>query len=200
MALSIELIKQLRQTTGAGVQDCRKALEQANSEYGKALGILRNLGLEKAAKHNDKATRQGMIELYSHGNGRVGVMIEINTETDFGARSKALRAFAHEIALQIAAEAPQYVQDEDIPAHILEKQAAKAAQRAQEEGKPETIIPRIVEGYLKKFKDKNVLLRQVYIRDDGMKVAHLLAQTIANIGENITIRRFIRWEIEAEST
>lgn len=196
MTNSIELIKKLRQATGAGIQDCRKALEQADEDYGKALGNLRAMGMEKATQRVDKPAIHGVIELYSHGNGRVGVMVEVNTETDFTARSTIFRSFAHEIALQIAAAAPHYVRDEDIPARVMEQEAQKAASRACEEGKPEPIIARIVEGTLKKFKDKNVLLRQAYIRDEKVTIGQLLNQAISSVGENIIIRRFVRWELD----
>ncbi len=195
MAISIELIKQLREETGAGIQDCRKALEQANLEYGKALGILREQGMEKAALRVDRPTPQGIIEIYSHGGGQVGVMVEVNSETDFAARSPAFRAFVHEIALQVAAASPLYVRDEDIPAEALEMEAQKAANRARQEGKAEAIVPRIVEGYLKKYKEQTVLLRQPYIRDDKITVEQLLIQTASTVRENIVIRRFVRWEL-----
>jgi elongation factor Ts len=198
MTISIELIKQLREETGAGIQDCRKALEKANSEYGKALGILREQGLEKASQRADRPTTQGIIEIYSHGSGQVGVMVEVNSETDFAARSPAFRLFAHEIALQVAAASPLYVRDEEIPAEVLELEAQKAASRARQEGKAEAIIPRIVEGYLKKYKDLTVLLRQPYIRDDKITVEQLLSQTASSVRENIVIRRFIRWELGEE--
>jgi len=122
-------------------------------------------------------------------------MVEINTETDFAARSAAFRGFAHEIALQIAAASPRYVRDEEIPAEALEEETQKAITRAREENKPEKIIPRIVDGYLKKFKDNNVLLRQAYIRDDQITVEQLLGQAMAAVGENIKIQRFARWEL-----
>ncbi|MDO9349483.1 MAG: translation elongation factor Ts, partial [Anaerolineales bacterium] len=142
---------------------------------------------------------QGMIELYSHGNGRVGVMVEVNCETDFVARSEQFRTFAHEIALQIAAADPQYIREEDIPADVLEHEAAIARARARDEGTPENIFARIVEGRLAKFKDEFVLLRQAYIRDEQVTIEKLLLQNIAAIGENIVIRRFQRWEL-GEST
>ena len=195
---TIELIKQLREETGLGVMDCRMALEQAGASYAEALVILREKAAADAAKRAERPVSQGRVELYSHGGGRIGVMLEVNCETDFAARSAALRAFAHELALQIAAAAPRYVRDEEIPAEDLAQQAEKAAARARAEGKPEAIIPRIVEGYLKKFKDQTVLLRQVSIRDDQVTIAQMLNQAIAAVGENILIRRFIRWEVGEE--
>jgi elongation factor Ts len=196
MGLTIEAIKQLREETSAGVMDCRQALEQANGDVERALAVLREKGLEKAAKRADQPASQGVIETYSHGSGRIGVLVEVNTETDFAARSAALRLFAHEIALQIAAAAPRYVRDEDIPAEMLEKESQEAAERARQAGKPQAILERIVEGQLRKFRDENVLLRQVYIRDEKITIAQLLGQAIARVGENIVIRRFVRWELE----
>ncbi len=198
MNTPIELIKQLRVETGAGVQDCRKALEQFEEDYGKALGFLREQGLEKAANRADRPALQGMVEVYTHGNGRVGVLVEVNCETDFAARSPQVRAFAHEIALQVAAAAPRYVRDEEIPAEVLRVEAQKAEARAREEGKPEAILPRIVAGVLEKYKDQVVLLRQVYIRDESLRVSQLLSQTAAAVRENIVIRRVVRWEAGEE--
>jgi elongation factor Ts len=196
MVLTIEAIKQLREETSAGVMECRQALEQASGDIERALALLRERGLEKSAKRSDHPTNQGVIETYSHGGGRIGVIVEINSETDFAARSAAFRAFAHEIALQIAAAAPRFVRDEDIPAEILEKEAQQAEEQARQAGKPEALLARIVEGQLKKFRDEDVLLRQVYIRDEKITVAQLLRQVIARVGENIVIRRFVRWELE----
>lgn len=198
MNVPIELIKQLRAETGSGIQDCRKALENHANDYPKALGYLREQGLEKAAKMNDRPTGESLVEVYSHGNGRVGVLVEIGTETDFAVRSAALRGFAHEVALQVAAAAPAYVRDEDIPGEVLAEEIRKAETRAREEGKPERIIPRIVEGVVEKYKDRVVLLRQPYIRDETRKVADLHHQAMLAVRENITIRRVIRWEAGEE--
>jgi elongation factor Ts len=195
MAITTEMIKQLREATGAGVLDCRKALENANGDYDKAVDFLREKGLAVAAKRADRTASDGVIELYSHGNGRVGVMVEINCETDFVARSENFRKFAHEIALQIAASSPLYVREEDIPAEVLEKESQIATVRAREEGKPEAILPRIVEGYLNKYKDETVLLRQAYIRDESMTIQELYNQTLVAVGENVIIRRFQRWQL-----
>jgi elongation factor Ts len=189
----------LRRATGAGVLECRKALEGAGGDQKKALDLLREKGLATAAKRADRAASQGMVELYSHGNGRVGVMVEVNCETDFVARSAQFRTFAHEIALQIAAASPQYIKETDIPADVLEHEAEIARARARDEGKPENILDRIVEGRLEKFKDEVVLLRQAYIRDEQIAVEKLLLQNVAAIGENVVIRRFQRWEL-GEST
>jgi elongation factor Ts len=199
MAISIDQIKELRQVTGVGILDCRAALEDANGDFDKAVDFLREKGLAKAAKRSDREASEGMVELYSHGSGRVGVMVEVNCETDFVSRSDEFRHFAHEIALQIAAAAPSFVKTEDIPQEVLEHERQIAREQALTEGKPEKIIDRIVEGRLQKFMDEACLLRQTYIRDEDINVEQLLHQNIAAIGENIVIRRFVRWEL-GEST
>ncbi len=195
MAVSIEQIKQLREETGAGIMDCRKALEQADGDIEKAVEALREKGLATAAKRADREASEGVVELYSHGNGRVGVMVELNCETDFVGRSEGFRALAHELALQIAAAAPLYIREEDIPAAILEHERNLARAAALEEGKPEAVAERIVEGRLAKFMDETVLLRQVYIRDDSLTIQQLMMDKVASIGENLVIRRFVRWEL-----
>lgn len=198
MAITIDEIKSLREETGAGILDCRKALEQAKGDFSLALDYLREKGLATAAKRADRVTNQGVVELYSHGNGRVGVMVEVNCETDFVARSEAFRTMAHEFALQIAASAPTYVSEEDIPESVLEAERDIARRRAQEEGKSGEIVERIVEGRINKLKDEICLLRQAYVRDDTITVEKLLMQNIAAIGENLVIRRFARWELGEE--
>jgi elongation factor Ts len=195
MAISTDLIKQLRETTGAGILECRKALEESDGDMKKALDYLREKGLATAAKRADRKASEGVIELYSHGNGRVGVMVEVNSETDFVGRSEAFRTLAHELALQIAASAPLYIKEDDIPEAVIEHETHIATAKAREEGKPETIIPRIVEGMLNKFKDEFVLLRQPYIRDETISIQQLVNQNIAALGENIVIRRFARWAL-----
>lgn len=199
MAISTDQIKQLREATGAGILDCRKALEQSEGDMKKALDFLREKGLATAAKRASRKASEGVVELYSHGNGRVGVMVEVNSETDFVGRSEAFRTFAHEIALQIAASSPLYIREEDIPADVIEHESKIAANKAREDGKAEAVIPRIVEGYIKKYKDEVVLLRQPYIRDESLTVQQLLNQNIASLGENVVIRRFVRWAL-GEST
>lgn len=199
MAITTEMIKKLRESTGAGILDCRKALEQADGNFDKAVDYLREKGLALAAKRAERAASEGVVELYSHGNGRVGVMVEINCETDFVARSENFRKFAHEIALQIAAASPLYIREEDIPADVLERESAIGAARAREEGKPETVIPRIVEGFIKKYKDETVLMRQAYIRDESITIQELFNQTLVALGENMVIRRFQRWQLGEES-
>jgi len=195
MAITTEQIKELRNATRAGILDCRKALEKSGGDFDKAVDVLREKGLSTAAKRADRDASEGYVELYSHGDGRVGVMVEVNCETDFVARTEAFRNFAHEIALQIAAGAPGYLSADDIPESVIEHEKEIARKRALEEGKPENVIDRIIDGRLEKFRDEACLMRQAYIRDEDINIEQLLLQNIASIGENIIIRRFTRWEL-----
>ncbi len=195
MAITTEMIKELREATGAGILDCRKALEQAGGDYDKAVDFLREKGLAKAAKRADKEASEGVVELYSHANGRIGVMVEVNCESDFVARSEPFRKFAHEVALQVAAASPLYIRAEEIPADVLEHEGQIARARALEEGKPEAVVDRIIAGRIEKYKDEVCLLRQPYIRDETITVEKLLSSLIVSAGENIVLRRFARWEL-----
>jgi elongation factor Ts len=195
MEITTEMIKELREVTKAGVLDCRKALESANGDMQKAVDFLREKGLATAAKRADRKASNGIVELYSHGEGRVGVMVEVNCETDFVARSEQFRKFAHEIALQVAAAAPAYIKEEDIPAEVLEHETEIAKGRAREEGKPEAMMEKIAQGRVEKFKDEVVLMRQVYIRNDQVTIGQFLLEQIAATGENIVVRRLARWEL-----
>ena len=199
MSSMIEMIKQLRSETGAGAMECRKALEQGGQNMEKARADLREKAALAAEKQAHREALEGRIELYSHNHGRIGVMVEINTETEFASRSEVLGHFAHEIALQIAAATPLYVREEDIPQQILDERRLAAAEKARSAGKTERIIEQIVGGVLEKYKIQHVLLRQPYIRDENTSVAELVSQAIRRIGENIVIRRFIRWEICPET-
>jgi elongation factor Ts len=195
MEITTEMIKELRNATGAGILDCRKALTEAGGDYQKAVDYLREKGMATAAKRADRDASQGVVELYSHGNGRVGVMVEVNCETDFVGRSEGFRQFAHEVALQIAASAPKYISEADIPASVLEHELEIASARAREEGKPENMLEKIATGRLEKFKDEVCLLRQAYIRDESLTIEKMLHQNVGSLGENIVIRRFQRWEL-----
>ena len=195
MAITTQQIKELREATGVGILDCRKALEQAGGDFDKAVDYLREKGLAKAAKRADRDASEGVIELYSHGNGRVGVMVEVNCETDFVARSEGFRKFAHEVALQVAAAAPRYVRKEDVTEDVLEHERQIARARALEEGKPAAVVEKIVDGRIEKFYDEVCLLRQPYIRDEQLTIEKLLHEQIAALGENVVIRRFERWEL-----
>jgi elongation factor Ts len=192
---NVDVIVKLRNETGAGVMDCRKAFEQGGLSYDNALRILNETALVKAAKQSDRQALEGVIEMYSHGNGRIGVMVEINTETEFASRSELFRKFAHEIALQITSTSPLYVRDEDSPADVIATLEGEAVKKARAEGKPERIIPVISGGVVEKYLNTYVLLRQPYIRDESIAISELLHRAIAQIREHIVIRRFVRWEI-----
>ncbi|MBA3072046.1 MAG: translation elongation factor Ts [Anaerolineae bacterium] len=195
MAITTEMIKTLRESTGAGILDCRKALEQSNGDLNAALDFLREKGLATATKRSSRQASEGVVELYSHGNGRVGVMVELNSESDFVGRSEVFRSLAHELALQIAATSPEFVAEADIPESVIERETKIATAKAKEDGKPDAIMPKIVEGAIKKFKDEFVLLNQKYIRDESITVQELINQKIAALGENIIVRRFARWAL-----
>ena len=195
MEITTEMIKKLREETGSGILDCRQALQDTDGDFEKAKEILREKGLATASKRSGRLASEGVVDLYSHGGGRVGVMVEVNCETDFVGRSDDFRNFAHEIALQIAGASALYITEEDIPEDVLKGIEQDAKNLAKEEGKPDKIIPRIVEGYIKKYKDDNVLMRQQYIRDDSKTIQDLLNENIAKIGENIIIRRFARYAL-----
>ncbi|HNR03199.1 MAG TPA: translation elongation factor Ts [Anaerolineaceae bacterium] len=203
MEITTEMIKSLREATGTGILDCRKALEQSNGDMNAALDFLREKGLATATKRAARAASEGVLELYNHGDGRVGVMVEVNCETDFVGRSDAFRSLAHELALQIAAAAPEYILEADIPESVIERETKIATAKAKEDGKPDAILPRIIEGALKKYKNEFVLMLQPYIRDESITVQELINQNVAALGENIVVRRFARWalgETTAEET
>jgi elongation factor Ts len=199
MEITTQMIKELRAATSAPMLDCRKALQEANGDYHKAVDWLREKGMATAAKRSDRQASNGVVEMYSHGGGRVGVMVEVNCETDFVARAEQFRNLAHEIALQIAASSPKYVKADEIPAAELEHEAGIARARAVEEGKPENVMAKIVEGRVEKYKDEVCLMRQTYIRDETLTVEKLILQNVAAIGESVIVRRFQRWEL-GEST
>ncbi len=195
MEITTEMIKELRAATKAPMLDCRKALEASQGDFQKAVDWLREKGMATAAKRAGRQTYNGVIELYSHGGGRVGVMVEVNCETDFVARSEPFRTLAHELALQIAASSPKYIKADEIPSQELDHEADIARARAKEEGKSDIVLEKIVAGRLEKYKDEVCLLNQTYIRDETINVEKLILQNVAAVGENIVIRRFQRWEL-----
>jgi len=199
MEITTEMIKELREATGCGVLDCRAALRDADGDFDKASDILREKGLAKAAKRASREASEGIIDVYSHGEGRLAVMVEVNCETDFVGRSEDFLNLAHELALQVAAANPLYLTEEDIPQAALDHEAEIAASRAKEEGKPDKVVPMIVEGYIKKYKEETVLMKQPYVRDNSMTVQDLINDQIIKLGEKIVVRRFVRWELGAES-
>jgi len=189
-----EQVKELRGKTGAGVMDCKKALVEANGDMEKAIILLREKGLAKAAKKQSRSASEGIIESYIHGNGRIGVLVEVNCETDFVARNEEFKSFAKDIAMQVAASNPKYLSREDVPAEVIEKEKEILRAQALNEGKPEKIVEKIVDGRIEKYYEENCLLEQPFIKDPDKKVSQLIMEKIAVIGENITVSRFVRFE------
>ncbi len=194
MAISANQVKELREATGAGVLECRKALEAQNGEFDKAVAFLREKGLAAAAKKIGRQAKEGLVEVYSHGQGRVGVMLEVNCETDFVAKTDAFRTLVHDLALHVAAANPRYLDVADVPADVVESEKTIARNRAIQDGRPEKVLDKIVENRLEKFYQENCLLKQPFVKDEGTSVESLLRQAIATLGENVVIRRFARWE------
>ncbi|MEJ5173419.1 MAG: translation elongation factor Ts [Hydrogenothermaceae bacterium] len=195
MAVDAKLVKTLREMTGAGMLECKAALEEANGDLEQAVEILRKKGVAKAAKKAGRETKEGLIHSYIHAGGRIGVLLELNCETDFVARNELFRELANEIALQIAAMKPQYVKREDVPREVVEKEGEIAREAAIAEGKPAHIAEKIAEGKLEKFYKEVCLYEQPYIKDDKKTVEELIKEYIAKIGENIQVRRFCRYEL-----
>lgn len=198
MKITAAQIKQLREATGAGVLDCRTALQTNGGDPAKAAAWLREKGLAAAAKKAGREARDGVVEVYSHTGGRVGVMVEVNCETDFVARTEQFRNFAHDLALHIAASNPRWLDVQDVPTEAIEQAKADYRQRALAEGKSENALDTIVEGRLEAYFQENCLLRQPFVKDDHFTIADLLKQTVAALGENVVIRRFARFELGAE--
>jgi elongation factor Ts len=195
MAITASQVKELREITGVGMMDCKSALIEANGDMDRAVEILREKGLAAAAKKAGRVASQGIVDAYIHGGGRIGVLVEVNCETDFVANTAEFRSFVHDIAMQIAAANPQYVAKEDVPADVLEKEKEILRQQAINEGKPENILDKIIEGRIDKFYKEVCLLEQPFIRDTDRAVKDLVMEQITKFGENINIRRFTRYEM-----
>ena len=195
MEVTIEMIKELREKTGCGIMDCRTALQNSNGDLEAAIEELREKGLKKAEKRANREASEGRLEVYIHSEGRLVVLVEVNSETDFVSKTDMFKELSHEIALQIAAAAPRFVSEADVPAEVIEEEKAIITARVREEGKPEAIIPKIVDGFMKKFMDENVLLNQKYIRDESKTISDLINDKIASLGERIVVRRFVRWAL-----
>jgi len=191
----LDLIKKLRAATGAGMMDVKKALEEAGWDFDKAVQILREKGAVKAAKKAEREASEGIVTAYIHHNKRVGVLLELNCETDFVARTDDFQQLGKDIAMHIAMAAPKYVSVEEVPAEELEKEKQIYYQAALNEGKPENIAQKIAEGRIKKYLQEVVLLEQPFVKDDKITVAELIQQAIGKIGENIKVRRFCRFEL-----
>jgi len=194
-----EKVKQLREMTGAGLLDCKKALESAGGDLERAVRILREKGLALAAKKAGREASEGIVDAYIHPGSRVGVLVEVNCETDFVARTEEFRRFVHEVAMQIAAMNPTYISRDQVPAEALEREKEILRVQAEAEGKPPHVAEKIVQGRLEKFFQQACLLDQPYIRDGQITVGDLLKQLIARVGENVVIRRFARFELGESS-
>jgi elongation factor Ts len=195
MEITATMVKELRQATAAGILDCRKALQASDGDFDKAVDFLREKGLAKAAKRAGREAKDGLVSAYIHGGGRIGVLVEVNCETDFVARTDEFKAFVDGVAMQIAAMSPRYLKREDVPEDVREHERGLFRAQALEEGKPERVIDRIVDGRLEKFYKEVCLLEQTFIRDDEKTVDDLLKDMIIKTGENMTITRFSRFEL-----
>ncbi|MCI0527679.1 MAG: translation elongation factor Ts [Nitrospira sp.] len=200
MAIDASQVKELRERTGAGIMECKQALAQTQGDLEKAIDFLRQKGLSKAAKKADRVTPEGLISAYIHSGGKIGVLVEVNCETDFVARNPEFQELVKDLALQIAGAhpPPQFIQREDIPPAVLEKEMGIFYAQAKGLGKPDKVVDQIVQGKLEKFFEEVCLLEQPFIKDPGIKVRDLLTQKIAKIGENIRIRRFTRYRLGEE--
>jgi elongation factor Ts len=196
--ISAATVKQLREKTGAGIMDCKEALSECNGDISKAVDFLRKKGLATAAKRSGRATTEGIIESYIHMDSKLGVLVEINCETDFVAKNDDFKEFAKNIAMHIAATNPVSIRPEDVPKKTVDKEKEIYRGQVLEMGKPEKIVDKIVEGKLKKYFKENCLMNQAYVRDPDITIEDLLNEMVAKIGENITIKRFTRFKIGEE--
>jgi len=189
-----KLVSQLRERTGAGIVECKNALDEAGGDIEKAIEVLRKKGEIKAAKKlNERTTKEGLIHAYIHANGKVGAMVEVSCETDFVARNEEFQAFVHDLAMQVAATNPLYVKPEDIPAEIVAKEKEMYLEEVQ--GKPPAVIEKILEGKLQKYYSEVCFLKQSFVKDEDITIEELINQKIAKIGEKIEVKRFVRFQI-----
>jgi elongation factor Ts len=193
MEISASLVKELREKTGAGMMDCKKALGETSGDFEKAIEYLRKKGIASASKKAGRATKEGAVFSYIHGEGKVGVLIEINCETDFVARTEQFRQFVKDVSMHIAAANPTWVQSTEVPADIVAKEKEIAVAQMQASGKPAAVMEKIAEGKIKKFYEDTCLINQTFVKDPTKTIEMLLKETIATLGENITIRRFARF-------
>ena len=195
MQITTQMIKELRATIGAGVLDCRQALEAAEGDFEKAVAILRQKGLAAAAKKASRAANEGLIGNYVHMGAKVASLVEVNCETDFVARTSDFQQLAKDLAMQVVASRPRYLTPEEIPAEVIEQEKSNYRAQMLKEGKPEHILDRIIEGKLKKFYEEACLMEQPFIKNPDITVKELITNSIAKLGENIRVRRFVRFEV-----
>jgi elongation factor Ts len=195
MEITASLVKDLREKTGAGMMDCKKALAETSGDFEKAIDYLRKKGIASASKKAGRTAKEGLVNSYIHGEGRVGVLLEINCETDFVARTEQFRTLVKDVAMHIAAANPTYVRQEEVPADVLAKEKEIAIAQMQASGKPPAVLEKIAEGKIKKFFEDNCLLNQVFVKDPNKTIDQLQKEAIAALGENISIRRFARFQL-----
>ena len=195
MTVSTELIKELREKTGVGIMDCKEALKECGGDIDKSIDYLRKKGIATAKKRGSRTASEGQIQSYIHAGGKIGVMVEVNCETDFSAKTDDFSVFAKDLAIQIAATNPVSIDRENIPSDILEREKDIYATQARESGKPENVIEKIVQGKLNKFYSEACLLEQPFVKNPDIKIQDLLNELIAKTGENIIVRRFIRFQL-----
>jgi elongation factor Ts len=195
MEIPAKLVKELRERTGAGFSDCRAALIEANANIEKAIEILRKKGQAAAAKKAQREASEGLVGSYIHAGGKIGVIVELNCESDFVARTEAFQHLSHDLAMHIAALDPRYVRREDVTPEMLEKERDIYKAQALATGKPESVVDKIVNGKMEKFYEENCLYEQHYIKDESVTIGEKINQAIANLGENISIRRFVRFKV-----
>lgn len=195
MKVTTQMVKELRDATGAGVLDAKKALEASNGDFDKAVDALREKGAARAAKRSGREASEGVIELYAHPGNRVGVILELNCETDFVARNEEFTNLAHDLALHIAAMSPLYITKDEVPSEELERETEVLRNQALAEGKPEQVVEKIVSGRMSKFYEEFCLLEQPFVKDDKVKIKDLITDSIRKTGENIVVRRFARYEL-----
>lgn len=198
MEISAKTVKELREKTGAGMMDCKNALKEANGDMDKAVEILRKKGIAKAEKRSTREVKDGLIHAYIHPGGKLGVLVEVNCETDFVAKNQEFQNFVHNLSMHIAASNPLAITRETMPQDVVEREYRIYQEQAKESGKPDHIIEKIAAGKMEKFYAENVLLEQAYIRDPEKSVKDYLTEVIAKIGENISIRRYVRFQIGEE--
>jgi elongation factor Ts len=195
LEITVAMIKELRQATGAGVLDCRKALEASAGDLKSAVAALREKGLAAAAKRAGRQASDGRVEAYVHPGNRIAVLLELNCETDFVARTDDFKTLTHDLALHIAFAAPRYLAREDVPGEVVERERAVYRAQALEEGKPERIVDRIIEGRLGKFYQQVCLMEQTFVKDEEKAIQELISDAIAKLGENVVMRRFVRYQL-----
>ena len=193
--ISAQMVKELRETTGAGMMDCKKALVETTGDMEKSVDYLREKGLAAAAKKSGRVAAEGVVESYIHGAGKIGVMIEVNCETDFVAKTPEFHSFVRDLAMQVAAANPQYLSRTEVPAAIIEHEREILRAQALNEGKPEKIVDKMIDGRVEKFYKDNCLLEQTFIKDPDKSVTDVVNAQISKIGENIVVRRFVRYQM-----